>query len=305
MLAEDERVPGGGVERWLTVFLAGAECPFGCVFCDLWRHTLRGRTPVGALPAQVAEACRRPEAEGCTGIKLYNASNLFEPRAVPPEDDGPLAEALSPFRRVLAECHPRLVGERCFAFADRLRLAGTRLEVAMGLETVHPDALPRLGKGMDLSDFDRACGELLDAGCGLRAFVLVGAPFVPAEESVEWAVRSAAHAFARGVGHVSLIPVRGGTPELAALAAAGQWTPPPLAHLEAALDRALPLAQARNAVVVADLWDLDRFTRCPTCAPARRSRLARINRTGRPRPPVSCPDCLGGTAADPPAVGLR
>ena len=53
-LVEDERRPDGTVERALTVFLAGAECPFTCSFCDLWRWTTNGPTPAGALPAQLA-----------------------------------------------------------------------------------------------------------------------------------------------------------------------------------------------------------------------------------------------------------
>lgn len=291
VLAEEERRGDGGVERWLTLFLTGAECPYGCVFCDLWRHTLDGPTPAGALPAQVAAALERPEAKGATGVKLYNASNLFEPRALPPEDDADLAALVDGFRRVLVECHPNLVGERCFAFAERLAQRGARLEVAMGLETVHPEALPRLGKGMTLERFDRACGELREAGCGVRVFVLVGAPFVPAREAVEWAVRSAAHAFARGAGHVSLIPVRGGTPEMEELRAAGEWTPPALTHLERALDEVLAAAPA-GAVATADPWDLERLADCAACAPARRERLDRLNRTGRPEPCITCPQCI-------------
>lgn len=292
MLAEEERRGDGGVERWLTLFLTGAECPYGCVFCDLWRHTLDGPTPAGALPAQVASALERPEAKGATGVKLYNASNLFEPRALPPEDDADLAALVDGFRRVLVECHPNLVGERCFAFAERLAQRGARLEVAMGLETVHPEALPRLGKGMTLERFDRACGELREAGYGVRVFVLVGAPFVPAREAVEWAVRSAAHAFARGAGHVSLIPVRGSTPEMEALRAAGEWTPPAMTHLERALDEVLAAAPA-GAVATADPWDLERLADCAACAPARRERLDRLNRTGRPEPRIGCDHCDG------------
>ena len=53
---EEERTPGGGTTPALTVFLAGAECPFTCVFCDLWRETLDGPTPRGALPEQIRKA---------------------------------------------------------------------------------------------------------------------------------------------------------------------------------------------------------------------------------------------------------
>lgn len=311
VLAEEERDglgggeggADGGLVRWLTVFLAGAECPYGCVFCDLWRHTLSGPTPPGAIPAQLRLALAEMSEPEPAGVKLYNASNWFAPRAVPPADDEAVAALLAPrFRRALVECHPRLVSprsaetqQRCLAFARRLAAGGCRLEVAMGLETVHPQALPRLGKSMTLDDFDRAAAALLEAGCGVRAFVLVGAPWVPPAETAHWAARSAAHAFAAGAGHVCLIPVRGDTPEMEALRAAGAWTPPRLADLETALDEALAAAPERT-VATADLWDLDRFLDCAACAPRRRERLGRVNRSGRPEPRVACDEC-GGTAA--------
>src|SRR4029078_7928629 len=50
---EEERRPDGRIERALTVFLAGAECPFTCSFCDLWRYTIDRPTPPGALVAQL------------------------------------------------------------------------------------------------------------------------------------------------------------------------------------------------------------------------------------------------------------
>ncbi|HUG41223.1 MAG TPA: hypothetical protein VMM12_12105 [Longimicrobiales bacterium] len=270
----------------MTVFLAGAECPFTCVFCDLWRSTLDGPTPPGAVPAQVRAALQTasplPER---AGIKLYNASNFFDRRAVPPADDPALAELLAPFVRVTVECHPRLVGRRCFAFGERV---GGRLEVAMGLETIHPGALPRLNKRMTLRDFEQAAAALVGAGLALRAFVLLSPPFVPSAEAVEWAVRSAAHAIGCGAGHVSLIPVRGGNGALEPLAQAGAFVPPTLAQLEEALGRALELG---GAVITADLWDVERLARCPDCFLPRRDRLARMNLTGRREPPVRCERC--------------
>ncbi len=292
-LLEEERTPAGDQIGALTVFLAGAECPFTCVFCDLWRHTLDRATAPGDLPAQVAVALadRSPsELDGIVRLKLYNASNFFDPRSVPAADLPALAELAAPFARVVVECHPRLVGDACFAWADTL--AG-ELEVAMGLETVHREALPRLGKRMSRADFDRAAGGLGSRGIAARAFVLVGAPFVPPAEAAEWAVRSAAHAFDRGVESVALIPVRGGNGELERLAASGDFQPPPLTALEAALDGALELdaVRDRRAAVSVDLWDLDRFADCPTCFPSRRARLERLNRSGVPEPRVECGGC--------------
>jgi uncharacterized Fe-S cluster-containing MiaB family protein len=107
----------------------------------------------------IARANRGPAS------KLYNASNFFDHRAVPPGDDPLIAQLLAPFVRVTVECHARLVGPRCLEFAERM---DGRLEVALGLETVHPEALPALNKGMTLDDFRQAAGTLRGAGIGVR-----------------------------------------------------------------------------------------------------------------------------------------
>jgi len=285
-LWEEERTPGGGLLPALTIFLGGAECPFTCVFCDLWRETLDEPTPDGALVAQFRQALAaagplpRPAA-----VKLYNASNFFDPRAVPAGDEEEILRLASPFARVTVECHPRLIGDRCLRFAERL--AG-RLEVAMGLETVHPEALPRLNKGMTLDDFDRAAERLRHAGIGLRAFVLVAPPFVPPAEAVEWAVRSAVHAFERGAERVSLIPVRGGNGAMEILRTEGHFTPPTLDQLEEALERCLYIDRG---IVTADLWDARRFASCAQCADERLARLARMSFTGALVPRPACTAC--------------
>ncbi len=287
-LWEEERSLDGGLLPALTVFLAGAECPFSCVFCDLWRETLDGVTPPGALPAQLRKALAAAgPPPGPAAVKLYNASNFFEPRAVPSDDEAEILELVSPFARVTVECHPRLVGDRCLRFAERL--SGS-LEVAMGLETIHPEALSRFDKGMTLADFDCAAESLRRAGIGLRAFVLVAPPFVPPEEAVEWAVRSAEYAFERGAERVSLIPVREGNGALEALRQTGDFHPPRLAQLEEALERCLALDEG---IVTADLWDARRFASCPNCADARLDRLDRMNRAGRDEPRIACAVCEG------------
>jgi len=285
---EEERVGDGGFLPVLTVFLAGAECRFTCVFCDLWRHTLDRATPPGAVPNQLRAVLRDSGSLPTrAAIKLYNASNFFDPRAVPESDDSDIASLTAPFTRVTVECHPRLVGRRVIEFAHRL---SGRLEVALGLETVHPTALPRLNKRMTLEDFDRAAALLAGAGIGLRAFVLVGAPFVPVAEAVDWAVRSASYAIDRGATHVSLIPVRGGNGALEELAERGAFTPATLAQLEDALDSAI---ECKGAVVTADLWDADRFATCADCGDSRLGRLARMNATGLREPRVRCASCSG------------
>jgi archaeosine synthase beta-subunit len=264
--------------RVLTVFLAGAECPFSCVFCDLWKHTLEGPTPPGALPAQLRLALAEPAVQAArpTCVKLYNASNFFEPRAVPPVDLPALAALVRPFARVVVESHPRLVdGARGFA----RQLDGT-LEVAMGLETVHPEAARRLNKESLPDDFARAAEALRADGIDVRAFVLVGAPVVPPAEAVEWAVRSAAWALDHGAGVVSLIPLRGES-----------FPRPTLEDLERALEEGLGLDRG---IVLADLWDAAALAACDLCRGPRLERLARMNATGRAEPALPCCFCGHG-----------
>jgi len=284
---EDERQPDGSVHRALTVFLAGAECPFTCSFCDLWRWTLDGPTPPGALPAQlrrVLEGLAPPLPER---LKLYNASNFFDRNAVPVEDLPALAELATPFSGVTVESHARTVGRPTLEFARRI---GGRLEVSIGLETIHPEAARNLNKRLDRGHFDRACALLTDHDIDVRVFVLLGAPYVPDEESVEWTVRSAEYAAQRGAGRIALIPVRGGNGELERLEALGHFVAPRLSQLEAALDRCLDFTPP-TVVVEVDLWDVDRLPACNACRPPRLERLRRVNVTGRAEPRVACRVC--------------
>ncbi len=283
---EDERRPRGVTERALTVFLAGAECPFTCSFCDLWRSTLDGPTPPGALPAQLRQVLDNLEnLDDLHRLKLYNASNFFDHRAVPAEDVPALAELARPFDGVTVESHASMIGPPVLDFA---RLIPGRLEVAIGLETINPIAARHLNKHMDLKRFDRAAEFLLSNGIDLRVFVLLGTPHIATGESVAWAVRTAEYAAQLGAAAIALIPVRGGNGELERLASRGHFTPPTLAQLEEALDRCVGLGPA---AVAADLWDVDRLEACAECRPRRVERLRRVNASGRREPPVTCSVC--------------
>ena len=294
MTVELERGPDGEFTPSATVFLTGAECPFTCVFCDLWRYTVDGPTPAGALPAQLSAALeqlpgllREAGLDRCDQLKLYNASNFFDRHAVPEADLEPIARLAGGFRRVVVECHPRLVDERVRRFADRLP---GRLEVAMGLETAHPEALSRLGKQLTLEQFDRAAERLRAAGVDLRVFVLVGVPFVQAAEQAKWVAESVRHAARAGARSVALIPVRGGNGELERLWALSEFEPPSLRLLEESLAGGLQAAEGSVAVQV-DPWDLDQVASgCDACRDARVAAIRKMNRTGVPRRTV-CGDC--------------
>jgi archaeosine synthase beta-subunit len=290
-LREQERRPGGKVEETLTVFLAGAECPFTCSFCDLWRYTIDGPTPAGALTKQLGSVLQSVNAGSIDRLKLYNASNFFDARAVPAEDFTAIALLARDFPSVTVESHASTIGPRTL---DLARAIGGRLEVAVGLETIHPGASSKLNKRLDLATFDKAAGFLADNGVDLRVFVLLGTPHVPPAESVEWTVRTVEYAAGRGASMVSIIPVRGGNGELERLADLGQFDPPSLADLESALDQC---ARMTGTVVTADIWDIDRIAICGSCSGARVARLREMNLTGVAAGAVACEACGAGNSA--------
>ena len=286
-LVEQERSPTGGIERAVTVFLAGAECPFTCSFCDLWRYTLAGPTPAGALPIQLARALEEIEPPLPTRLKLYNASNFFDRRAVPQQDVPRLAELARPFAAITVESHASTIGPLTLEF--RALLSG-RLEVAVGLETIHPIAIEHLNKRLELSRFDHAADFLARHQIDLRAFVLLGAPYVPAGEMVEWTARAVEYAAARGATRIAIIPVRGGNGELERLQHLGAFVPPTLAQLEYALGACRGI---KSAVVTTDLWDVERLPGCESCRPLRVARIQTMNLSPSPEPlrRITCPSC--------------
>jgi radical SAM enzyme (TIGR01210 family) len=325
-MLEEERTEAGEIAQVATIFLTNRECPWRCLMCDLWKNTLTETVPIGAIPAQIdyalGQLCGRagesaaefPIADRqslATGIsrkltsrptavrqvKLYNSGSFFDPRAIPVEDYPAIARRVRPFDRIIVECHPALVGQRCLEFRDWLLAGGDKtdtpgrkLEVAMGLETAQPDILAKLNKRMTLDDFERAAGFLRAHGLALRVFILVKPPFQDEAAALEWAAKSAHYAFACGATAVSLIPTRPGNGALERLIETGEFRPPRLATLERAMERVLSLHRGR---VFADIWDLDRFSSCSACIEARRQRLQAINLSQQIQPSVECPVCRG------------
>lgn len=284
---EDEASESGEIVPVAAVFLTNRECPWRCLMCDLWKNTLEEPVPPGAIAAQIRAALA--SLPPVRQIKLYNAGSFFDAQAIPRGDYEEIAALVRRFERVIVESHPALVGSECLRLRD---LLPGRFEVAMGLETVHPELLAQLNKRMTLGDFRRAADFLREAGIAIRVFVLLGLPFASDEEALDWACRSVEFAFDCGASAVAIIPTRTGNGALDALAERGEFRPPTLATLEAALDFGLRLSRGR---VFADLWDVERLAGCGRCFAARARRLREMNLRQTPLPRVSCSACGDGS----------
>ena len=289
---EKERLASGAVVDSGVVLLTNRECPWRCLMCDLWKHTTSDSVPEGAIPRQVEFAVRTWADSGTlpVQVKLYNSGSFFDPAAIPPADYAPVARQIAFARQVVVESHPLLIGDRARVLRD---LLPGSLEVALGLETAHPEVLEKLNKKFDLAQFARAAEFLAAERIALRAFILVHPPFMNEAEGAEWVVKSAEFAFACGATAVTLIPTRAGNGAMERLLASGEFVPPTLAMLEAAQRAALALDRGR---VFADTWALEPFSTCPHCFAARRERLETVNRTQRNLPPISCEVCGGNSS---------
>ena len=306
---EAERSDAGEIVSVATIFLTNRECPWRCLMCDLWKHTLEESVPPGALPAQIDFALgelQRTRGEPLRQVKLYNSGSFFDRGAIPLSDHLAIAERLRGFERVIVECHPALVNDAVVRFRDLLDEVGRassltrtgkmpvlhslrpKLEVAMGLETIHPDVLPRLNKRMTTEQFATAADFLRRHDIALRSFVLVKPPFLDEAEALLWAQRSTEFAFDCGASVVSLIPVRPGNGALDELAAQGHFSPPELTTLERAAEHGVA---SRRGRVFADTWDLEQFSRCPHCFAARRERLNKMNLAQVVAESVRCSQC--------------
>lgn len=280
-LHEEEPGLSGGIETVNTIFLTSKECAFKCLMCDLWKNTLDAPAPFGAIVKQIDYALERlPHADV---IKLYNNGNFFDPKAISPKEYPEIIKLLKGYKRVVVENHPKLCNKHCIEFND---LLDERLEVAMGLETIHPGVLPRLNKQLTTEDFRQATMFLNQHDIDVRAFVLLNAPYITQpQESIAWTFKSIQFAFECGVARCSVIPVRPGNGVMDVLWQEGNYAPPSLAMLEEVFEKALLLKQGQ---VFVDTWDIGFLSQCPLCFEARKKRLEKMNLTQTILPQIEC-----------------
>jgi radical SAM enzyme (TIGR01210 family) len=283
-LVEKERTALGKIEDMATIFLTNKECSFTCLMCDLWKNTTEVSVPTGSISAQIEWALSQmPEAKH---LKLYNSGSFFDERAIAERDYQRIASLIEHFETVIVEAHPNLINEKCLRFRDLLK---PELEVAVGLETAHPEVLHKLNKQMTLEDFSKGVEYLLDQNIRSRAFILLRPPFMSETEGIYWAKRSLDLAFETGVDCCTIIPVRPGNGAMDLLMKSGDFKVPAIRSLETVLDYGISLGKGR---VFADVWDLKLFSTCGFCLDKRTERLIKMNLQQKQMPKISCScDC--------------
>jgi radical SAM enzyme (TIGR01210 family) len=246
---ERERSRGGEAVDVGTILLTNRECPYRCVMCDLWKYTTPERVPQGAVARQVErglEACR-----GARQVKLYNAGSFFDAQAVPTSDLPRIAELVRRMEAVIVECHPALVGPRALELSRRIEGS---LDIAMGLETIDPQVLPRLNKKMTLDGVRRAIDFCLGHGMQVRLFIILRLPGQSEEEGRSWALASIEWGMRAGAECCVVIPARRGNGMMEELERQGIFSPPSFESLEWVVREGIRLGMGR---VFGDTWGLE------------------------------------------------
>ncbi len=294
---EVEIFPDGKPREIATVYLVNGECPLACIYCALYRQTT-GRPATGSeIAAQIRNA--RRNHPGISGMKLYNASSLFEPRSIVQTEDTlrEIASALSGLDLVVVEAR----SENARAAVSFSRLLDARLEVAIGFETRDDELLRFLNKPTSLARFREAARFLSDAGILLRAFVLVGPPFVAHARARRLALASFQEARKAGARVVALLPVVSAHRPMEALRRAGFFSEISLdEYFETVRSCAAPAREGdfHPCLVVAETEFLDRLPGCPACRPEKARALAALNATGR----IDAVECRAHRASPPVSV---
>jgi radical SAM enzyme (TIGR01210 family) len=277
---EKERTGSGLIEDVSTILLTNNECPFRCLMCDLWKNTTDKPVPPGAIPEQIKFALSGlPPAKH---LKLYNSGSFFDNRAIPESDYRDIASVIKNFEMVTVESHPVFINKNSLHFRDLIKPA---LQVAIGLETVHPEILPRLNKKMDLADFGQSVTFLADHGITSRAFILLRPPFLSETEGILWAKKSMDYAFSVGVVTCIIIPVRSGNGALDVLTGDNYFTEPDIRSLERVVEYGIRM---EGGLVFGDLWDIERFSSCDKCLDMRKERLFQMNLHQKIYPNITC-----------------
>jgi radical SAM enzyme (TIGR01210 family) len=252
--------------------------------CDLWKNTTDESVQPGDIPAQIKFALSRLPLT--KHVKLYNSGSFFDPGAIPVDDYEEIAGLVDHFETVIVESHPFFIGRSSIIFRDFLKPA---LQVAIGLETVHPEILPRLNKNMKLTDFVHSVSFLASHEIATRAFILLRPPFLSEDEGVHWAKKSIDFAFEAGVAACCVIPVRSGNGAMDVLTGDNYFSQPDIKSLESVIEYGISL---KSGYVFADLWDIQRFSSCDRCRDRRIERLKNMNLYQRLYPQIDC-SCSG------------
>jgi radical SAM enzyme (TIGR01210 family) len=186
---DEDRTPGG-VHESLTIVLNTGGCRWaragGCTMCGYVAESTDDGSVTGEALRDQLDAALAHETEHADGpcplVKLYTSGSFLDEREIGPETRSAVAEAFADRERIVIESLPDFVdGEKLTPFLDR----GLAVDVAVGLETA-TDRIRHdcVNKYVDFADFETACATAVEAGAGVKAYLLMKPPFLAEGEAI-------------------------------------------------------------------------------------------------------------------------
>ncbi len=246
----EEELLGDGVVDSLVGILETRGCSHdresgGCTMCGYAGDTPLRPPTEEELLAQVRHVgSRRGDARW---VKLYTSGSMLDPGEVPPSVLEAVVAAFGDGDMLTVESRAEhITRDRVEALGD-----ASRREVAIGMESACDAVLSRsVHKGMTLEDFQRAAAVVKDAGANLRAYILLGPPFLTEAEAVEDNVEAALAAAEAGADVISINPVSiHGDTLVDFLHFRGEYEPPWLWSVVQVIQRVQPLLPSGTRIV--------------------------------------------------------
>ena len=192
----DEDNTPDGVYDSLTIILNTGGCRWaragGCTMCGYVAESVEGGTVAHESLMTQVEKCldhERENADEPAGqVKIYTSGSFLDEREVPAETRQAIAETFADRDRMVVESLPDFVDhEKITDFTDR----GIETDIAIGLETatdrVRHDCV---NKYFDFTEFERAAQAAMEAGAGIKAYLLMKPAFLAESEAIEDMKRS-------------------------------------------------------------------------------------------------------------------
>ncbi|MFP4625286.1 MAG: archaeosine biosynthesis radical SAM protein RaSEA [Natronomonas sp.] len=209
---DEDNTPDGVVSS-LTIILNTGGCRWaragGCTMCGYVAESVEGGTVSPENLSRQIEVALEHERERADDpaelVKIYTSGSFLDEREVPAETREEIARTFADRDRIVLESLPDFVDpEKLRPFTDR----GIETDVAIGLETatdrIRHDAV---NKYFDFADFEAACDRAVEAGAGVKAYLLLKPPFLSESEAVADMERSVRNCAAvEGCHTVSMNP---------------------------------------------------------------------------------------------------
>ncbi|RLF41094.1 MAG: TIGR01210 family radical SAM protein [Thermoplasmata archaeon] len=154
----------------------------GCLMCGYFRETYDAGPE--ELLRQVNEAHKVYAGEEV--VKIFTSGSFLDEGEIPLKLQKAILERFSKAEKIIIESRPEYV-----ANLEHLD-PGTRIEVAMGLESAQDAVLEyAVNKGFSFSEWADAAQKVKEMGRELKVYILVKPPFLTEKDAIMDAVQSA------------------------------------------------------------------------------------------------------------------